>query len=70
MEQTGRALRPTANRVALRSQWEAFQDRGTIATGVRPEVAASWRRSAASRLGSALMAAPLDQAALRGFESR
>lgn len=57
-----------ATQVARRSQWEAFQDGGTIVSGVRPEIADSWRRSAASRLGSALMAAPLDEAALRGFE--
>lgn len=69
MEQTGHPLRPAATQVALRSRWETFQDGETIDSGVRPEIAASWRRSAASRLGSALMAAPLDQAALRGFES-
>jgi transcriptional regulator of acetoin/glycerol metabolism len=68
MEQRGRFLSPAAAQVALRSQWEAFQDGGTIVNGVRPEIAASWRRSAASRLGSALPAAPLDQAALRGFD--
>lgn len=68
MEQIGRFLSPGATQVALRSQWEAFQDGETIVNGVRPEIAASWRRSAASRLGSALMAAPVDQAALRGFD--
>jgi transcriptional regulator of acetoin/glycerol metabolism len=68
MEQTARSLSPAATQVALRSQWEAFQDGGTIVSGVRPEIADSWRRSAASRLGPALMAAPVDEAALRGFE--
>ena len=35
MEQTGRSLSPAATQVALRSQWEAFQDRGAIVNGVR-----------------------------------
>jgi hypothetical protein len=69
MQQTGRFLSPAATQVALRSQWEAFQDGETIISGVRPEIAASWQRSAASRLGAALTAAPVDQAALRGFDS-
>jgi transcriptional regulator of acetoin/glycerol metabolism len=68
MEQTGRSLSPAATQVALRSQWEAFQDGGTIVSGVRPEIADSWRRSAASRLAPSLMAAPVDEVALRGFE--
>jgi transcriptional regulator of acetoin/glycerol metabolism len=68
MEQTGRSLSPAATRVALRSQWEAFQDGGRIVSAVRPEIADSWRRSAASRLEPALMAAPVDEAALRGFD--
>ncbi len=68
MHQRGRFPSPTAAQVALRSHWEAFQDGGTIVTGVRPEIAASWGRSAASRLGAALEAAPVDEAALRGFD--
>jgi len=69
MEHRGRFPSPPATRTALRSHWEAFRDGGTIDTDVRPEIAASWRRSAASQLQSALAAAPVDAAALRGFES-
>ena len=61
MQQRGRFPSPTAAQVALRSAWEAFQDGGTIVTGVRPEIAASCGSSAASRLGAALEAAPVDE---------
>ena len=57
-----------ATQVALRSQWEAFQEQGTIVDGVRPEIAASWRRSAECHLGAQLPGAPVDEAALRGFD--
>jgi transcriptional regulator of acetoin/glycerol metabolism len=69
LEQRGRVPSSADGRAALRSQWEAFQQAGTVLTGVRPEIAASWRRSAASQLHSALRAAPVDEAALRGFDN-
>ena len=60
--------RPAVTDVAFRSEWEAFQAEGTIVAGVRPEIADSWRRSAESQLGVELAGAPIDEAALRGFD--
>jgi transcriptional regulator of acetoin/glycerol metabolism len=53
---------------ALRSYWECFHESGTIAAGVRPEIAASWQRSAERQLTSELPAVPLDELALQGFD--
>ena len=60
---------PAVTQVALRADWEAFQSAGTIGESVRPEIAASWRRAAQARLTPQLLAAPLDEAALRGFDN-
>jgi len=68
MEKTRRFSSPAAAIEALRLQWEAFQSRGAILEGVRPEIAASWRRSAQLKLRCELPAVPLDEAALRGFD--
>jgi len=68
MEKARRFSSPAGAIEALRSQWEAFQAGGAILDGVRPEIAASWRRSAQLKLRSELPAAPLDEAALRGFD--
>ena len=53
---------------ALRSRWEAFAGDGRIDPAVRPEIAASWQRAAASRVTPGQPAAPVDEAALRGFD--
>lgn len=52
----------------LGSQWEAFQAGGEILRGVRPEIAASWQRTAGHQLQVELPAVPVDEAALRGFD--
>lgn len=54
--------------VTLRSHWEDFQSRGAIADVVRPEIAESWRRSAALAVEAERPAVPLDESALRGFD--
>ena len=56
-----------AAEVALRTSWEAYQLAGTIPPEVRPEIAASWRRSAQAHLAAAFSAAPVDEAALRAL---
>ncbi len=68
MEQRRRFSSPAAARAALQSQWEAFQARGAILDGVRPEIAASWQRCNALELTSEMPAVPLDESALRGFD--
>src|ERR1700761_1137348 len=68
MESARHIDRPTATGVAFRSEWETFQAEGTIVAGVRPEIAASWRRSSASELQVELAGPPVDAAALRGFD--
>lgn len=68
MEQRRRFSSPAAARAALASQWEAFQARGAILDGVRPEIAVSWRRCNALDMTSEMPAVPLDEAALRGFD--
>jgi transcriptional regulator of acetoin/glycerol metabolism len=59
---------PAATQVAMRSRWETFQRAGAIAEGVRPEIACSWQRAAQANLQPALRAAPVDVAALGGFD--
>ena len=68
MEQRRRFSSPAAARAALTSQWAAFLERGAILDGVRPEIAASWRRCDALDVTSEMPAVPLDEAALRGFD--
>ncbi len=68
MEQRHRFSNPGAARAGLQSQWEAFQARGAILDGVRPEIAASWQRCNALELTSQMPAVPLDEGALRGFD--
>src|ERR1700733_511119 len=68
MESARHIERPGVTDVAFRSEWEAFQAEGTIVAGVRPEIAASWRRSSASQLHVELAGPPVDEAALRGFD--
>ncbi len=68
MEQRHRFSSPGTAGAALQSQWEAFQARGAILDGVRPEIAASWQRCNALELTSQMPAVPLDEGALRGFD--
>ena len=68
MQQRRFAGSPEDTQVALRSHWERFQSGGTISDGVRPEIAESWRRSVHAELAPGLTAAPVDEAALRGFD--
>ena len=68
MESARHIDRPAVTDVAFRSEWEAFQSEGVIVAGVRPEIADSWRRSAESELRVELAGAPIDEAALRGFD--
>jgi transcriptional regulator of acetoin/glycerol metabolism len=54
----------------LRSRWEAFCESATIIDGVRPEIAASWRRSLAQRsVTPDTPAARMDLVGLRGFDT-
>ncbi|MEA2146582.1 MAG: sigma-54 dependent transcriptional regulator, acetoin dehydrogenase operon transcriptional, partial [Solirubrobacteraceae bacterium] len=68
MDHRNRFSSPAAVVAARRSQWDAFQAQGTIVGGVRPEIAASWRRCDAQELTSELPAVPLDEGALQGFD--
>jgi transcriptional regulator of acetoin/glycerol metabolism len=58
----------TTGPAALRSRWESFAAEGRLDPAVRPEIAASWQRAAAHHVATGQPAAPVDEAALRGFD--
>ena len=64
-EQTRSSPSAEGERTTLRVRWDAFQRNGEIADGVRPEIAASWRRSAGVGLAPELAGAPIDEPVLR-----
>lgn len=60
----------TAERLrTIRSDWELFHETGVIAPTVRPEIAASWRRSLDLDIGVELDAVPMNEEALNGFDA-